>query len=344
MKAFITYMFAIVSVTGTLALAQDIRQERVQFSRGETGTTIEGRISGYEIVDYKLGARAGQAMNVTMETDNDASYFNVMAPGETEVAFFIGSTQGNEFSGQLPETGDYTIRVYMMRSAARRNEIARYRIEVDIAATHSASSQAARAAPAAPAGDFADGMAGGPDFWEVHGVSSALNIRSQPSTRAQVVIRFAPGTVLRNLGCREVGGRKWCEVEQPDGGVSGWASGDYLIEAAYQPGSAAPGNDALVPGTDFHATGDIPCSMGAGQPAGSCPFGVKREGNGNGMVTVTKPDGRTRTIFFDNGAATGYDESQADPGEFSAERQSDVSIIYIGDERYEIFDAVIFGG
>jgi hypothetical protein len=49
-------------------------------------------------------------------------------------------------------------------------------------------------------------------------------------------------------------------------------------------------------------------------------------------------------IFFDNGAATGYDESQADPGEFSAERQSDVSIIYIGDERYEIFDAVIFGG
>jgi hypothetical protein len=71
---------------------------------------------------------------------------------------------------------------------------------------------------------------------------------------------------------------------------------------------------------------------------------VKREGSGSGVVTVTKPDGRTRAIFFDRGRATGYDRSQADPGEFSASKQGDLSIIRIGRERYEIPDAVIFGG
>lgn len=109
-------------------------------------------------------------------------------------------------------------------------------------------------------------------------------------------------------------------------------------QPAYNP------SDAMVPGTNYHATGNIPCSMGGGQPTGNCPFGVKREGNGSGFVTVTKVDGRTRTIFFNNGQATGYDQSQADRGQFSATKQSDLYIIYIGEERYEIPEAVIFGG
>jgi hypothetical protein len=135
MKSFVTPMFAsILCLTGALVWAQDIREERVQFPRGGTGTTIEDSITGYEIVDYKLGARAGQFMSVTLNTDNGANYFNVMAPGETEVAFFIGSTEGYEFSAQLPETGDYTIRVYQMRSAARRDETANYRLELSISA------------------------------------------------------------------------------------------------------------------------------------------------------------------------------------------------------------------
>ena len=40
----------------------------------------------------------------------------------------------------------------------------------------------------------------------------------------------------------------------------------------------------------------------------------------------------------------GAGTSEADLGEFSAERHDDISIERIGDERYEIFDAVIFGG
>ena len=50
--------------------------------------------------------------------------------GETEVAFFNGSVSENQYEGVLPATGDYKIRVYMMRSAARRNEVANYRLEM----------------------------------------------------------------------------------------------------------------------------------------------------------------------------------------------------------------------
>jgi hypothetical protein len=108
--------------------------------------------------------------------------------------------------------------------------------------------------------------------------------------------------------------------------------------------SESGGSDAIVRGTDYNATGMVPCSMGSGAPTTNCNFGVIREGNGSGMVTVTKPDGRTRTIYFKNGRATGYDQSQADRGEFRASKESDLYIIHIGDERYEIPEAVIYGG
>lgn len=113
-------------------LAQvQIRQERVQFQRGESGTTIQNRIEGDQIVDYVLNARAGQSMVVILDTNHLANYFNVTAPGE-DSAMFIGSTSGNRFEGELPKDGDYTIRVYLMRSAARRGESANYTIEMGI--------------------------------------------------------------------------------------------------------------------------------------------------------------------------------------------------------------------
>lgn len=121
------------------------------------------------------------------------------------------------------------------------------------------------------------------------------------------------------------------------------ASGTPDAAAAAAP-SSGPVGDAKVEGTDFHAVGSVRCSMEEGQEAALCPFGVTREGDGNGMVTITKPDGRKRVVFFEKGKAIGYDVSEADPGEFSASREDDTTIVRIGTERYEIPDAVIMGG
>jgi len=126
-------------------------------------------------------------------------------------------------------------------------------------------------------------------------------------------------------------------TEQPSGDAGGGAS-------AATPPSTIASTDALVEGTGFHATGNVSCSMGVDQPAGSCPFGVTREGDGNGMVTITKPDGRKRVVFFEKGRAIGADVSEADPGEFSANREDDTTIVHIGSERYEIPNAVVMGG
>lgn len=117
---------------GSVMAADDIRTERVQFKKGESSAVVEGKIKGFEIVDYVLGAKAGQSMNVSMATKHTATYFNIMAPGENEVAMFVGSTSGNQYEGTLPASGDYKIRVYMMRSAARRDEVADYRLEMII--------------------------------------------------------------------------------------------------------------------------------------------------------------------------------------------------------------------
>jgi hypothetical protein len=184
-------------------------------------------------------------MSVTLKTSNPSNYFNVLPPGSNDVAVFVGSSGGSEWTGSLAADGEYTIRVYLMRSAARRNEHAAYTLTV---------------------------------------------------------------------------------------GITGGAA------------SEARSTDAKVAGTPYHATGKVPCVMESGRPKGSCPFGVVREGNGTGTVTVTKPDGRTRSIFFEKGKATGYDMSQADRGEFSARKEGDMNLISIGQERYEIPDAVIFGG
>lgn len=107
-----------------------IEDRRVSFASGANSATVEDSITGYETVDYLLNVREGQAMNVSMATQNTAAYFNVLEPGETDVATFVGSTSGNQFEGVAAKSGDYRIRVYMMRSAARRDETASYRLEM----------------------------------------------------------------------------------------------------------------------------------------------------------------------------------------------------------------------
>jgi hypothetical protein len=137
------FLVAASIVATTPALARDIRTERVHFAPGANGATLEGSIKGYEIIDYVLGAQKGQSMNVSMATDNGANFFNILAPGEDEVAMFNGSLAQNQYENVLPESGDYKIRVYLERSAARRNEVGKYRLEMIISGSGSAASKPA---------------------------------------------------------------------------------------------------------------------------------------------------------------------------------------------------------
>jgi hypothetical protein len=107
------------------------RTEAVHFKSGTSSATIAGKIKGYDGVNYILGAKAGQVISVLFSPDNSSCYFNFFAPGSDE-AIHIGSTSGNEFSGTLSKSGDQRAQVYLMRSAARRNEVCKYSITFEI--------------------------------------------------------------------------------------------------------------------------------------------------------------------------------------------------------------------
>jgi hypothetical protein len=131
--------------------AAAIETRRIQIARGASSATVQGTIKGDQTVDYTVRARAGQTMSVRLETTRGATYFNVLPPGSNDVAIFVGSSGGNEWSGTLPADGEYKLRVYLMRSAARRNESASYTLTVGV--TGSASAAAASALGQAPASD-----------------------------------------------------------------------------------------------------------------------------------------------------------------------------------------------
>jgi hypothetical protein len=245
MKAYgflFTIILVLIMFFSMAPSAQAIEAKRINFPTGASSATVKGSISGDKSVDYKLRAKAGQTMNVNMQTSNDANYFNVLPPG-SDAAIAIGANLGNRWTGTLPVDGDYTIRVYLMRSAARRNETANYTLTV---------------------------------------------------------------------------------------GITGSA-------------------DAKVPGTSYHATGMVPCSVGT-DPKGSaqCSFGVIRSAAGQADVYLASP-GYDVTLHRDNLRTlkfAGDTVTSADPKEkVKFEKQGDNWSISVNDFYfYVIPEAVINGG
>ena len=123
---------------------------------------------------------------------------------------------------------------FLIRAAARRNETAQYRLDVAITGEP--------AGVAAPAPDFADGLAGGPDYWQVTapGEGAEVILHLGPSGRARVVGRLAGDAVLRNLGCEMQGEERWCQVEEAAAPHRrGWVAGASLREASPEARQAA---------------------------------------------------------------------------------------------------------
>lgn len=119
------FMFAL-TLLSLSAFAQR-KPERVRFQKGTISTTLKGRLVGDATKDYLLGAAKGQTMKVKLES-SDAYFVVFPAKGEP-----IEMGPRTDWSETLVEKGDYVVRVFQMRAAARRKGAnANYTLKVEI--------------------------------------------------------------------------------------------------------------------------------------------------------------------------------------------------------------------
>jgi hypothetical protein len=231
-------------IAGTAAADAGIRQEQVQFAKGASSAVIKGQLKGDAMVDYVVRAAAGQTLSVTLQKTNAQNYFNVMPPGSTGSAMFVGDT-GEDYSGVLPADGDYVVRVYLMRPAARRGESSNYTVTIG-------------------------------------------------------------------------------------------ASGKALAPIAAS-------QDALVPGTSYHASAKIKCVPAFETTPRDCDaFVIRRSFDGTATVDVPG-SAEKRSILFVKGKPVASNAQAMDA--LTSERRGDTTIVKLGaSERYEIPDALVTGG
>lgn len=120
------------ALLAVLMVAQDkVVTHQIDFKKDTNGATMKASVKGYDTVQYKLGAKAGQRMHVSINSKH--ANFNVYAPGKGlgDQGLFMGEP-GIPYSGVLPQNGIRTIAVYLMRNEARRGTKAPFTLHVNI--------------------------------------------------------------------------------------------------------------------------------------------------------------------------------------------------------------------
>lgn len=117
---------------GTPAWSADpVHKESVALTANKAAHRVTGKIKGYATAEYTLTGKAGQTLSVKLKTNQSSNYFNIRQAGQDD-ALFVGSSNGNTFQAKLPADGEYTVQVYLMRNAARRNAVASYTLEMGL--------------------------------------------------------------------------------------------------------------------------------------------------------------------------------------------------------------------
>lgn len=118
----------------------------------------------------------------------------------------------------------------------------------------------------------------------------------------------------------------------------GQLDGVALISVPRRPPQVAEAEDARVPGTAFNAVASIGC-RGPGLPSsGQCQAGVVRRADRSADVILLIENGKGRTLSFDAQGQT------RDPGARSSITGEDTVMVTIGQERYDVPTAFLWGG
>ena len=115
-SAMTSVMSVMLCFTSFVSSTAQGNTQRVRFERGHSSTIVKGTIAGFDVKDYVIGAKADQQMTLHLTASNPSTYFVIQSiNGRAN-----DMNETDEWSERLTESGDYVIRVFMMRSAARR--------------------------------------------------------------------------------------------------------------------------------------------------------------------------------------------------------------------------------
>jgi hypothetical protein len=95
---------------------------RISFARGRTTAVLTGTVHRGMSHDYLLKARRGQNMSVHLSARGDVT-FDILTPAGDSIA------QAKDWSGELPQSGDYRINVLPDTTTERRIS---YTLEVTV--------------------------------------------------------------------------------------------------------------------------------------------------------------------------------------------------------------------
>jgi hypothetical protein len=97
--------------------AADTKTVTVKFPTGATSASYTDSFSGYGTIDYKFDAKAGQ--NLTAEITSSDQNKAVLTVTRNGVAVDDDSSMVQGWTGVLPASGTYVVRVGQMREDAR---------------------------------------------------------------------------------------------------------------------------------------------------------------------------------------------------------------------------------
>jgi len=200
---------ALTAAGPTAAAVQDLR-----FAQGVSSTTVSGSITGRDDNRYRVRAKEGQTIKVTLTPRRPTTYFNVNPPGSDQ-SIFVGSNEGTVYEGRLPASGVYEIVVYQMGGAASDNKKSGYQLKVAITGGGSGGSGGAATFSAGQTVAIGGARSDAVD---------AVDLRDGPG-RGGVVGRVGNGRLMTVDNCEG----DWCHVRTATGNAAaGWIESRYL--------------------------------------------------------------------------------------------------------------------
>jgi len=117
-RSYFTLLVITLLLSSLVVLAQTGELKRVRFAKGTHTATLKGAVIRATKDKYLLGARAGQTMTVSITALEQNAVFYIAGPDGSTLAGAEDESDITNWTGELPDSGDYSIYVSPTRGNA----------------------------------------------------------------------------------------------------------------------------------------------------------------------------------------------------------------------------------